>query len=312
MVAKIGTPFFIILLVGAIVGFFYVMAGGTPLFDFFIGERPSYFFPWTCSPLYIGNFIRPSGIYDEPGAFSMFLCILVVFRVLTGKNDILTYVMLLAGCITMSVAHMVFFAFYNVYLLGRYRKNVPILVCLAIIMFGIIHLLLQNQELFQIFDEKLFARLQGDQITENNRTRQIPACLKILETHEMDRILFGEPDWLKDVVAFGTDIYTNPLGPLVVEGLLISWVYYLCMVFLLLGGLLSKKYRFIFWGIMLVFAQRPYYLLTGYSTAFYIFAFIAATIKNDEIKGRRIKNSSLGDVVDYQYGGYGALPASKR
>src|SRR5262249_53873686 len=111
---------------------------------------------------------------------------------------------------------------------------------------------------YDVLEKMLFVRYQGEQLTKNNRSHQVEGCLRILRNAEplMDVILFGEPN-VRQKEGF---VYVNPLGPLVYDGILISWIYYVCMLVLIFGGVVSKKYRFILWGFMLVFAQRPYYL----------------------------------------------------
>ena len=286
MIVKAGTLLYIILLIGAFIGFSYAISGGPPIYEFpNPDERTNYVFLTTCTNLYISqvipgmtNIIRPSGIYDEPGTFSFFLCILIAFRVITGKNDILSFFMLLAGNITFSVAHYIFFVFFNLYMLGKYYKKKIFILYIATIVLASMFLLYQY---YDIFDRMLFRRLQGTALTENNRSVQVEGCLRILKNAPslFEVIMFGD----REIEEKGDFILTNPLGPLVYHGLLISWIYYLCMAIFLLGGIISKKYRFILWAILLVYAQRPFYFLYGASTAFYIIAVTTINIIKNKL-----------------------------
>jgi hypothetical protein len=290
-IAKIGTPFFIILLIGAIVGFGYAMSGGSPLFEFPNHDtRMNRFFLTTCtnSPFVP---IRPSGVYDEPGTFSFYLCIFAVFRVLSGKNDILTYLMLLAGNITFSAVHAIFFAFYHVYLLGKYYRKKLFLAYIAVTVMAASFMVYQYYDVFEVM---LFARFQDGKLTQNNRSVQIDEVLKMLESSESltNVALFGDPR----IENIDQDLYTNPFGPMVKDGLFASWIYYACMAVLLFGGGLSKRYRFVFWAIAMVYAQRPYYMGFGNMTALYIVTFAAASMAYSQIKScvfrRRTKSGA--------------------
>jgi len=286
IIVKIGTPFFIILLAGAFIGFAYAMAGGTPIFELENHDgRTSFLFLTTTTNIYLPylNFIRPAGIYDEPGTFSFFLCIFAVFRVFTGKNDVLTFFMLLAGSITFSAAHVIFFIMFNFYMLGKYYKKKLFVLYIIVMLAGTLFLLFRY---YDLFSEMLFSRFQNGGIMNNNRSVQIEGSLKALENPESfsDVFLLGDPDVEKN----HGFIFTNPLGPLIYSGILLSWIYYACMFALLIGGVLSKKYRFVLWAIASVYAQRPYYSMWGASIALLIIVFsMINIIANDVITKRK-------------------------
>lgn len=287
IIVKIGTPFFIILLIGAFIGFAYAMAGGLPIFEIENPDgRQSFLFLTTTTNFYLPyiNIIRPAGIYDEPGTFSFFLCIFAVFRVLAGKNDTVTFFMLLAGNITFSMVHAIFFLLFNFYMLGKYYKKKIFVIYIVVMIAGTLFLLFRY---YDTFDQMLFSRFQGDNLTNNNRSVQIEESVKILKPAEtfFDILLFGDPD-LEKKEDF---IFTNPLGPLVYHGLFISWIYYACMLILIICGILSKKYRFILWAIAAVYAQRPYYAMWGASIALYIIVFSAMSIVVNEAIIKRKK-----------------------
>jgi hypothetical protein len=170
---------------------------------------------------------------------------------------------------------------------GKYYKKKIFLAYIAIAMLGTISLLYQY---YDIFDKMLFYRLQGEELTNNNRSVQVDGSLRILKNAGslVDVVLFGD----QDVERKEGFIATNPLGPLVYHGLFVSWVYYTCMSILLFGGVVSKKYRFVLWAIALVYTQRPVYAQFGGSTALYIITFYSANIAYSEVKnifGKRKK-----------------------
>jgi hypothetical protein len=234
------------------------------------------------------NIIRPSGIYDEPGTFSFFLCTLAVFRVVAGKNDVLTFFMLLVGNITFSLIHTVFFIMFNLYMLGKYYKKKTFIIYIAVMILGSFILFYRY---INIFDAMLFNRFEVDHMTRSSRFIQIERILLILRNAPslIELILFGNPElWEKERY-----LYSNPLGPLVYHGLLISCIYYVSMLILLFSGAVSKKYRYVLWAIALVYVQRPFYSSFGASTSFHLVVFIAASIARMEIKKYFINKPEL-------------------
>jgi len=273
-IVEIGTPFFIVLLSGAFIGFTYAMAGGQPVFQFPNPDgRMNYFFLTTSTNTWIGNIIRPGGIYDEPGSFSFLLCVLAIFRVLTGKSDILTYFMLLAGNITFSAAHAIFFVLYNFYMFGKYYKKKFFVSYIVSIVFAMVFLLYAY---YDIFEDMLFYRLQGERLTNNNRTVQIDGSLYILKNARplMDVVLFGY-----NKIEDEKYLFTNPLGPLIYDGIFVSWIYYMCITILLFGGVISPKYRFVLWGIAFIYMQRPFYSFGRFAALYIIAFFVYGEIK---------------------------------
>ncbi len=65
----------LLLLIGACIAVFLALSGLAPHSEVSgLHSRRLYFFYTTLTPTLIGNFIRPAGIYDEPGAFSLVIC----------------------------------------------------------------------------------------------------------------------------------------------------------------------------------------------------------------------------------------------
>ncbi len=85
----LASRFMLVLLIGAIVGYTLAAAGAPPLGAFENTDgRANYFFYTTFTNTREENFIRPSGIYDEPGAFSFFVCVTAYLREATGRSRV--------------------------------------------------------------------------------------------------------------------------------------------------------------------------------------------------------------------------------
>ena len=131
----LSTFVLIFLCVGALLSFFYALLGGAPLWGFPNPDgRENYLYLLSLTNSVWGGFIRPSAIYDEPGAFSFFICSVVTLRVLLGFDKKLTWFLALSGLITFSLAHIIFFVFFALSQKVRLKHILlTVLVCLIFV-----------------------------------------------------------------------------------------------------------------------------------------------------------------------------------
>jgi hypothetical protein len=151
----IATGLIIVLLIGAVIGLVLALSGHSPLFDFPNPDtRPNYFFYTTLTNSYYGGLIRPSGIYDEPGSLSLYVCAVAVMRHLLGKDNKLTWAILLLGFVTLSLAHLIYvlFHFLSERITKKYIKSFFLIFIFAV---SVVYLTGFNT----ILEDKLFQRL---------------------------------------------------------------------------------------------------------------------------------------------------------
>ena len=255
------TSIFLFLLYGSWIAFVYFQFGGPSLFHLSNPDgRDSLFFLTTFSNT-VDPF-RPAGIYDEPGAFSFFICLLVILRSLTKKSFKISALLLILGLITQSIAH---FSFIIIWFLGllffddsfsnvkSYKKVLTLVFTSFILVFFY---------LSGLFD---WALNRGLYYSENpDATGRIPALLNIYYeiSGSVSKLLFG----FSEGCVNRTNCYfgENVLTPLVYGGLLASWPYYLFLFILIVIPLFNRKYYYLF-GLMLLLIQRPYFLELPYS-----------------------------------------------
>jgi hypothetical protein len=279
------TNFIIVLIAGAYIGFFYALMGGTPIVTFLNPDsRTHSLFLTTCTnSVFIGNIIRPSGIYDEPGAFSFFICSICLLRSLVNKNDFVTFLLLLSGLITFSLTHFLIFLCYLIHSAIKYRKKKHFFLLLTLTASSIIVIYVV---LNSAIDELLLTRFDSyDDIINNNRTSQLKICLNLLDTKTffLGQIADYNFDFTKLAKKYGA-FAENPLSPMILTGLITTWIYYLCLGSLLLAGILNKKYFFIFLSIIILFMQRPFFASRSYSIYFVLFFYLSLFFVKDEFK----------------------------
>jgi len=253
------------LLIGAVIASLYTAAGGFELFSLQNEDgRSNGFYLSSLSNSYAYGTIRPSGIYDEPGALSLITCIIAAIREKLILPQRLTIVILMLGLITLNVAHLIFLFIYFVFVfkINKKSKNflIAILAVLAIaISFtpigGIVSFQLINR--LQIVDGRLVA---------DNRSSLVLNSINYLKTPEV--LFFGLDSSCvtsanlcnsKGYAQFGD----NFLAPLVLYGVFQSISYYFCILAILIYTIRFRSGLDL--GIILILLFRNEVMSYGYS-----------------------------------------------
>jgi len=270
-----STIFMFILLVGAYIGFIYHLFGGQALLHIINpDQRGNGLFLTTFSNAYDTKFIRPGGIYDEPGAFSFFICSISILRVLLKKNDKTTFILLFLGLITFSLTHLIIIICFLLYLVQKYNKNKNFFLVLLIFIIGILCIYFLFKDAFDIY---IFNRINSvDRIINNNRSIQIPRVISILDIRSF---FFGRlADFNFDLLALTNhtdDISSNPLFPIAMTGIIASLIYYLFLCIVSFAAIIRKNSFFIYLSIIILFFQRPYISSKAYCIYFLLFLMIS-------------------------------------
>lgn len=273
---KWSTIFLLILIVGAYIGFLYHFTGGRVLLSFNNPDgRANRLYLTTLSNSVYFGFLRPAGIYDEPGAFSFFICSLSLLRILYNKNNRVTFLLLVSGIITFSLTHFLIIICYLLYLAINYYRKRTFILLLALTSIGIVivYLLLKDA-----LDAVLLRRVSSvDFLFNNNRSRQIP---NVIDNLDLPTFFFGliadhNYNFLKMTEYIGGDVSSNPLTPIIATGVIASLIYYIFLLSVLISALLKKKLFFIYLAIFILFIQRPYFSARGYCVYFILFFIIS-------------------------------------
>jgi hypothetical protein len=261
-----ATRLIIVLLLGALISFLLAAIGVAPLLAITNPDGQDYYFFYTgFTNSYSENLIRASAIYDEPGAFSMYVCFVSALRHLLKRDRRITWLMLGLGFITFSLAHLVY---VFCHFLAEQRSKTRIATLLSLLVLFAVFLstsilpdsnilllsrlaLTEDTNLFA-GDNRSFQMLNAwDQISDN------PASL-YFGLHS--NCVFSQTVCQEQ---FGT-LGENPLSPLAFGGLFSEAPYYVTVIAFLLSPVFAKRYMVVF-GIGLLFLQRPYVM--GFSYA---------------------------------------------
>lgn len=259
---KRSSNIFALLLAGSIIGFVYVAFNGSNLFSLTnLDGRINYFFPFTLSNSYWGSLMRPSGIYDEPGTFSFFICALVTLRSIFHFSFKNSLYILLAGCLTLSLAH-VFYTFLFLLSVPDIKKGFKSLFIMIGLTSGLIYFT-NNIELFKSVFLYRFRLGSGTTVIQgDNRTSLF---FNAIEVMKKDRSVFMSGIGFSSLKKYPSGNYgNNPLSMIIEHGILVAFSYYQVVFLFLKSFIFSKRYiTIVAFGFLLL--QREYIFIVSYA-----------------------------------------------
>lgn len=281
---KMLTTVLFVVLIGAVAGYIYATLGGHALLTIENPDgRNNYLFFTTFSNATFGQFIRPSGIFDEPGALSFFTCLTVASREALRMPRQGSVWLLTLGTITGSLAHLLFFAaFLFHFLLEKNRTMNAVSLLTATITIGFAALLFLHSSKLQLLLDFYQDRLQflDGRFAGDNRTDLFVNALSYLDTKT---IIWGlDVNCILQTIACNPDQYLkygeNPLTMLVQYGLFLALPYYMVTFYITFKAIKGKN--FLIFGVLLLLLQRPYVMNFGYSISIAIYIFILINADN--------------------------------
>ncbi|ALT76188.1 hypothetical protein AT984_02170 [Paucibacter sp. KCTC 42545] len=256
----------LVLLVGSVIGALLAGAGAGPLFTITNPDGQDYYFFYsTFTNSYQENLIRAAGIYDEPGAFSMYLCFIAALRHLLRQDRKTTWIILILGFITFSLAHLVYVVCHLLAEQSSKRKIFSFIGIAALALFIAATTIAIDSNIILLSRLKLSE--DTNLIAGDNRSFQLINAWLQLQANP-SAILFGldstcEFSQLACQEVFGP-LGENPLSPLVFGGLFSELPYYATVLLLIVSPAYGKR-NIVLLGIGLLFLQRPYVMGFSYS-----------------------------------------------
>ncbi len=251
------TIFTVVALVCSWISFFYTLLGGE---HFGVIKNPdgrgNALYLLSYSNSVFGKIIRPSFVYDEPGAFSFFICFVVILRELLSRDNKTSLVIMFFGVITFSLTHVLLFFLYSFYLNRTYSL---LMLCLVLVL---ISLFVQYLGLFDFFLERFV--VEDGKLSGDNRSREIDYYLNSITPRIF---IFGNVECYKGGVDLCADgpITATPLAPNYRQGLIGVFYQTIILVLPFFSVLLKKRFHLIWLMFFLLLIQRPYYSGFGYS-----------------------------------------------
>lgn len=258
------THFMIVLLVLCWIGFFIAqLRGGSPVLTFNLWGRDLHFFYTTFTVDVTGSFMRPSGIYMEPGHLGWIVSCLIFCRELLGLNSKKSLILVFLSVITFSLALYFFILFYVLYLF-KFREIIKfsfVFIFTCILLYFIVPFEFLNSFILSRFD------YQGGEFAGDNRSFRMINAFDLIDFKSfifgLGPTCFYDYQVCENIYGFYGE---NPLSPILNIGFILSYLYYTFLIFLMCMAFKFKmKYFFLIVGLILIFLQQPILLQVGYS-----------------------------------------------
>jgi hypothetical protein len=255
---RVVTWFTLALLMGGVISIGYVRLGGQPLFDLVVGYRTTHLYLTTFSFAFVGDFIRPSGIFDEPGAFSMYVAIVTMFNDALRQNQKLNLTLVTLVIFTGALAGL---AMAVLFLLtsnsmGLRKKRSLVLVGSLVAAYLVLSGLAPTNPIRLAVDAFYSDRLkvQDGRLVGDNRTNQVSDFFRLVD----DEILLkGATN--SDKLGEAEDISASPFSITFGFGLIISIPYFLLLLWLIAVTIRNRfQNSYATLGLFMLLLQRPY------------------------------------------------------
>jgi hypothetical protein len=281
---NILTLFVFVALLCSIAGYISVLNGLLPLFSIntpHVNELN--FYPFSFSLLYptpAGWTARPTFIFDEPGALSLYVCVVVAIRQIAGMKASTSFLMLTLGLITFSLAHVLYTAAFFILNFRdiKYRHYYLILfvtLILLSIFFSQQFSFLNN--VFMVIERLFFGNNMPSLFSGGNRAYYLGLSYD----------QFIEANWYN--ILFGWDSPSgccNPIHPFIVGGLVGSLYYYSFIIFLFLIPVFRPtRSNLIIIFLAALFLQRPEVGMPGVATLSCVVFYALLFFYSNRIKG---------------------------
>jgi hypothetical protein len=242
----------------------YFLLGGGPLFSILNTDgRINNMYLLSFSNSNNGFLIRPSGSFDEAGALSFHLCMILAFRRMTGQNNKFDLPVLFMGFVTLSLAHLVFSFMYFLSLI----KNIKSFFQYLFIFFIVV-----SSSLFFLKDTSIGSYAQSrmtinedGSLRGDSRSGLISNAFSKIDSSILfagidSKCMTSYSDCVRKYGAMGE----NPISPLIFMGVILSLPYYMFLIILVTFPRGTGN-KIIGLSIALLFMQRPYFYHIGYT-----------------------------------------------
>lgn len=283
------TVYLVIGVVGALIGQVYALLGGAPLFTIAnIDGRENGLYLTTMSNFIWLGVIRPSFIYDEPGAFSFLICATVALREVLGMRRGPSLFILIGATTTFSITHWIITIIFLVMRFGLLR----VAVVLGLLVMPLLPVLGSLEELDFITNR---FEVSDGEIAGDNRSNQLKNFADIVNG---EIVLFGDikcqarPEKVCDEHG---DISSSPATPLYKAGLL-GLMPQLAVHLALLLLVLVPQYRYSALTLSILLLQRPYFEISGYGFMTYLTVLVAAQGWRHRLRGTDVPSQPSFDL----------------
>ncbi len=242
--------------IGGVICFFLVLLLSlTPLFEFNnVDGRTAYCFGFSCTNVYIGNIIRYSGYFDEPGAMAYWGVFALILNRLFVRDWKLEKKLIVCLIFTFSIAYYIQLCFYLMFFYITKLRHAFFLLAGLSFVFGAIYL--SKDTPYDIYQYTFYrfevndktGKIQGDsrsELMEMAQKQYAKAPVMGIGAENMAKM-----EYMAD----------NPYETLAKDGIVGTFITYLPLLLIICLGL--KKHVYLFSAVILFlgYLQRPFHV----------------------------------------------------
>ena len=196
-----------------------------------LDTRTGYFFGLSCTNMLIGNIIRYSGFFDEPGAIAAWGMVALLYNRLVYKNIKFENILIIALVFTFSFAYYIQLFFFLIFF--RIKKLSVIIALSGVVLIGVIGLnSLKDTEYHAVYKLTVGRTEKTDAGTfaGDNRSNLMENALKVFNQHKL--LGLGATNSMNANDYFGD----NPVTPFAIDGIIGGLILYLPLLIMMMNA----------------------------------------------------------------------------
>ncbi len=244
-----------------------------------LDTRTGYFFGLSCTNMLIGNIIRYSGFFDEPGAIAAWGMVALLYNRLVYKNIKFENILIIALVFTFSFAYYIQLFFFLI--LFRIKKLSVIIALSGVVLIGVIGLnSLKDTEYHAVYKLTVGRTEKTDAGTfaGDNRSNLMENALKVFNQHKL--LGLGATNSMNANDYFGD----NPVTPFAIDGIIGGLILYLPLLIMMMNAK-TKTLKYVIIILVIGYLQRPFSCFFIYFISIYLFEVLFIDKKQFSLEG---------------------------
>lgn len=283
---KLYNKWILIMAIGGCCMFLLVLLFSCPpFFDFTnLDSRVCYCFGLTCTNFYLGNVIRYSGFFDEPGAMAYWGVYALIFNKLFIHNNQFERLLMICLILTLSLAYYIQIILYILFFKTKNLRRFCGLFLASFIMIGAIYL--SKDTPYDIYRFTFF-RLEKNEMTGTMQGDNRSDLSEIAKKHFLTAPIMGIGAKKSTEIEYMAD---NPYEILAKDGIAGMIVTYFPLIIVFFACCKRRSVLCVIVILSVGYLQRPFHVDLVHPMMLYLMVFL---IMMNE-KGKLYKNNIYG------------------
>lgn len=261
---------------GCIIFGLVMVTGLEPLIEYVNADtRPGFCYLLTCTNTKIGDFIRYSGFFDEPGSMAFWGMYAIILNRLTAANIKIENILLSSIAFTFSLAYFIQLAFFLFWFKIRsFKKALIFVIIIVTVIIGIKALEKTDYNIIYRMSIGRMELADDGTLAGDNRSNLMDNAVKVFEQYPVLGIGATNFSNLKN---YSGD---NPIAPLSMDGIIGFIFLYLPFIYSLKFCIGNRIYIGCWIILCLGYLQRPFTCFYIYFVTLYIFTLLGYYASN--------------------------------